>query len=344
MTTHASRSLRAGPGICLVAWLGILGGSHLAIGSDAIPWRSDLRVAEAEARAHDRLIWVQFTGSWCPNCVRMERESFVHPRVVGHARDSFVPVKLQSEDHEDLVDRFGLTGIPATILVRPSGEVVARHEGYVDTATFHSFLEGALIRSGRSPRQAPWGRTRTPAAAAAAATDQDADAAIVAPPLALSGYCPVSLITGHRLIPGRPALTLLHDGQAYRFADDRARGVFLNQPERFIAVNGGRCPVTQVERGEIRPGEPRWSALFRDHLYLCADEGGRARFLKDPRRYAHVAVADRQFCPHCWGREGLLARGTGATGASLVPAGWHPRPIVPVTLEARDPGSEALRR
>ena len=84
--------------------------------------------------------------------MRLERESFVHPQVVGHARDFFVPVKIQSEQHEDLVERFGLTGIPATILVKPSGEVVARHEGYVDAATFGSFLERALIRSGRSPR------------------------------------------------------------------------------------------------------------------------------------------------------------------------------------------------
>ena len=90
-------------------------------------------------------------------------ESFVHPRVVGHARNFFVPVKIQSEQHEDLVERFGLTGIPATILIKPSGEVVARHEGYVDTATFGTFLERALIRSGRSPWPARSELTQTAA-------------------------------------------------------------------------------------------------------------------------------------------------------------------------------------
>jgi thioredoxin-like negative regulator of GroEL len=124
----------------------------LALDDGAIPWRTDLHRAELEARAQNRLLWVQFTGSWCPNCLRLERESFVHPRVVGHARAFFVPVKIQSDQHEDLVERFGLSGIPATILVKPSGEVVARHEGYVDAATFGRFLERALIRSGRAPR------------------------------------------------------------------------------------------------------------------------------------------------------------------------------------------------
>src|SRR5262245_21955868 len=165
MTIRTSRSLRVGLGACLAVWLGVACAAIPSLGSEAIPWRSDLRSAEVEARAQDRLVWVQFTGSWCPNCVRLERESFIHPQVIGHARDVFVPVKIQSEAHEDLVDRFGLSGIPATILLTPSGEVVARHEGYVDTATFLAFLEGALIRSGRAPRPAPPALARTSAPA-----------------------------------------------------------------------------------------------------------------------------------------------------------------------------------
>src|SRR4051794_1282770 len=152
MTKRIDRPRRVGRGLCAVSWLVIGCGSVLAMGPDAIPWRSDFRRAEAEAKAQDRLLWLQFTGSWCPSCVRLEREAFVHPQVVGHARQFFVPVKLQSEEHEDLVERFRLTGIPATILITPGGEVVARNEGYVDTATFHALLETALIRSGRSPR------------------------------------------------------------------------------------------------------------------------------------------------------------------------------------------------
>ena len=163
MTKRNDRPRRIGLGITLACWLGTVCVTVLALDHEAIPWRTDLHRAEIEARAQNRLLWVQFTGSWCPNCVRLERESFVHPQVVGHARDFFVPVKIQSEQHEDLVERFGLTGIPATILVKPSGEVVARHEGYVDAATFGTFLERALIRSGRSPRPARSELTQTSA-------------------------------------------------------------------------------------------------------------------------------------------------------------------------------------
>jgi thioredoxin-like negative regulator of GroEL len=163
MTKRNDRSRRIGLGTTFACWLATACVTVLALDDGAIAWRTDLHRAELEARAQNRLLWVQFTGSWCPNCVRLERESFVHPRVVGQARAFFVPVKIQSEQHEDLVERFGLSGIPATILVKPSGEVVARHEGYVDAATFSSFLERALIRSGRAPRLARSELTRTSA-------------------------------------------------------------------------------------------------------------------------------------------------------------------------------------
>jgi thioredoxin-like negative regulator of GroEL len=161
MTKRNDRPRRIGLGITLACCLGTVCVTVLALDDRAIPWRTDLPRAEIEARAQNRLLWVQFTGSWCPNCVRLERDAFVHPRVVGQARDFFVPVKIQSDEHEDLVERYGLTGIPATILVKPSGEVLARHEGYVDAATFGTFLDRALIRSGRMHGPARSELTRT---------------------------------------------------------------------------------------------------------------------------------------------------------------------------------------
>jgi hypothetical protein len=152
MTERKDRLGQVGLGLALFCCLAVVGESVLGLGPETIPWRTDFHGAEMEARARSRLLWVQFTGSWCPNCLRMERESFVHPQVVDQACSNFIPVKIQSEQHEDLVDRFGLSGIPATVLVKPSGEVIARHEGYVGAAAFHGFLERALIQSGRSPR------------------------------------------------------------------------------------------------------------------------------------------------------------------------------------------------
>jgi YHS domain-containing protein len=254
---------------------------------EAIAWQTDLPRAEREARAQDRLLWVQFTGSWCPNCVRLERETFADPRIIAHARDHFIPVKLQSERHLDLVDRFGVSGIPATIVLKPEGGVLAKNEGYVDAAAFHAFLEKALIRSRRGSGAPPVPSAGLPESAPGRDPGSGDE-----PRVALAGFCPVSLVEGCRLIPGQPGLSLPYQGQVYRFADDRMRNAFRQQPGRFLPVDGGRCPVARVDRSEVRPGEALWSVRYRDRLFLCADKEAQARFMKNPERYARAVLAD----------------------------------------------------
>jgi YHS domain-containing protein len=265
-----------------------------------IEWRSDLQDANAEARSKQRLLWIQFTGPWCHFCNLMDRESFIHPRVVVQSRDHFVPIKLQSDTYVELATRLGVGGLPATVLVAPSGEVVAKHEGYVDGETFVAFLESARVRvEGTSPARTP-APAREPAVPPARRVEAE---------LAMAGFCPVSLVQEHRLVPGQDAVSLEHEGRVYRFANPVVRSTFQRQPERFIPVNSGRCPVNQVDRAVAKTGEARFGVLYQGHLYLCSDEESRARFMRNPDRYCHVDLADRGLCPHCWGHDFVLAKG-----------------------------------
>jgi hypothetical protein len=195
---------------------------------------------------------------------------------------------LRSDIHEELALRYGLTRLPATVILKPSGEVVARREGFADAETFQTFLDTALRSGVGAAGSSPPRRTE--------------------PEVALAGYCPVSLVQDHCLVPGETAVTLEHNGRVYRFANALVRSLFRKSPERFTPVNAGHCPVAQVDRGEKVAGDPRWGALYRGHLYLCADRVGRDLFLQDPDRYARVDLADRALCPHCWSPDGLPPR------------------------------------
>jgi hypothetical protein len=267
-------------------------------GPATIGWRHDLPRALAEARALDRLVWVQFTGPWCHNCLRMERESFNHPSVLGQAAAEFVAVKLRSDVHEELAVGYGLSALPATVILRPTGTVVATTQGFLDPGSLAAFLRDALAREGRPTTARDDTRLESTAAQAPAERTPS-----------LQGYCPVSLVENHRLVPGRRSLTVVHRGEVYRVAGESERGRFRSQPERYVPVNGGRCPVSQVDRGVFRAGSPRTGVLYEGHLYLCGDESDRQRFLQHPERYAHVDAADRGFCPHCWAHDDLLVRG-----------------------------------
>jgi YHS domain-containing protein len=265
-----------------------------------ISWRDDYGGALEEAKATNRLVWIQFTGPWCPNCMRMERDSFPDADVIDHAQRSFVPLKLRSDVHEQLALGFNLSGLPATVLVAPTREIVAVRQGYLGPEELEQLLSQGL---------ADWrGREATAKAAAETKKEAASHPKDEARP-ALSGYCPVSLITNHRLVRGQSEHTVRHEGHVYRFASADLSSHFRKDPERFIPVNRGNCPVTQVDDGAAKPGDPRWGVLYQGRLFVCASDEARRRFLGDPQRYAMVDVAEQGFCPHCLGETGLLVRG-----------------------------------
>lgn len=264
--------------------------------STAVPWRTDLAQAKSEAASTGRPLWIQFTGPWCYNCRRMEAEAFAQTDVVGYAHSAFVPVKLAADEYEQFALGFGLSCLPATVILRPNGEVVSRVQGYNTPDAFLTFLRDALNRAG-GPTTAGTAR-------------QDAGPPR---PTALGGYCPVSLVDAHRLRAGGQTTSVEFEGVIYRFADAQAREAFQKAPARYVPVDAGRCPVARVDLGEARAGSPRWGALYGGHLYLCGSEGDRARFLKHPDRYARVDLPLRDACPHCW----ALERG-------IVAARWSP--------------------
>ena len=283
-----------------------------------ITWRDDYGGALEEARASNRLLWIQFTGPWCPNCVRMERDSFPDADVIDQAQRSFVPLKLRSDIHEGLALGFNLTGLPATVLVAPTREIISVRQGYLGPDELELVLsQGVAAWRGRETVAAA---DKAKAEASAAVAEKAKDEATARggtatnrpkeeTKLALAGYCPVSLVADRKLVAGRAEHTVHHEGKAYRFASAAMTDLFRKDPERYIPANGGDCPVAELERGAAKSGNPRWGVLYQGRLYLCASAEDRRRFLGEPERYAMVDVAEQGFCPHCLRDTGLLVRG-----------------------------------
>jgi YHS domain-containing protein len=309
MIVPAPRRCRVASGVSIVVAMLCAGDRAItarALEPEAIAWRDDYGRALEEARVANRLLWIQFTGPWCPNCTRMERDSFPHPAVVQHARDSFVPVKLRSDVHEQLALRFNLSGLPATIIVTPNREIRASHQGYLGPEEFEAFLRESLSRTAEKPGDSEPARKPS-------TEDGDAEPEpsrlTIGEPLALSGYCPVSLVVDRKLVHGQSEYTVQHAGWNYCFASLDSSDRFRKDPDRYVPAKNGSCPVNQMDRGRTRKGDPRWGVLYKSRLFLCASEADRRRFLENPQHYAMVDVAEGGFCPHCIRESGLLVRG-----------------------------------
>jgi YHS domain-containing protein/thiol-disulfide isomerase/thioredoxin len=266
-----------------------------------ISWRNDYGGALEEARTSNRLVWIQFTGPWCPNCMRMERDSFPDADVIDHSQRSFVPLKLRSDVHEQLALAFNLSGLPATVLVTPTREIIAVRQGYLGPDELDGLLSEGLTTWRSREALAKADKNKSNASAPPSPKEE--------PKPALAGYCPVSLVGDRKLVAGKAEHSVRHAGQTYRFASAAMSDRFRKDPERFIPANDGDCPVTELDRGAPKAGNPRWGVLYQGRLYLCASDDARRRFLGAPERYAMVDVAEQGFCAHCITQTGLLVRG-----------------------------------
>jgi YHS domain-containing protein len=250
--------------------LALIATPHIAPAAEPIPriaWRTQYESAESEARASGRRLWLQFTGSWCVFCRKMDSEVFPRPEVASLARQAFIPVKVDSEERDDLLARFAVGGLPCTILLEPGGRELARIEGYAEPDEFLAFL-------------------------AARRPEPTAE-------VALAGFDPVLLLAGSGLAPGQPTLTAHYDGQEFRFADEADRAAFLRDPERYVPACRGLCPVELVDASRREAGHPRFGVYYRGRLYVCSGEEARRRFAANPDRYADADLADNGHCPHC---------------------------------------------
>lgn len=269
---------------------------------DAIAWREDYAAALEESRADGRPLWIQFTGPWCPNCLKMERDSFTQSIVRDRARAGVIPVKLRSDVNEELAVSLGLSGLPASVILDPSRRVLASHQGYLGPEELAGFLDLAV--DSRAVEPPAGGPAEGDQLAEWDEPGQEANA-----PVALGGYCPVALVAANQMVPGRDDLAFAYEGHLYKCADQTALEKFRRDPERYAPASDGACPVSRIDRGEAVGGDPRWGVLYQGRLYLCASEAEQLQFVEDPGRYAAVDVEDGGYCPHCIAQSGKLVPG-----------------------------------
>jgi len=114
------------------------------------------------------------------------------------------------------------------------------------------------------------------------------------PPLALDGYCVVSLwhdmkSRNRRWTVGDKSHGVIHRGRTYLFSDaDKARRFFEN-PDRYAPVYSGCDVVVAAEQGRKIEGQRSHGAMFGDRIYLFSSEESLQKFENNPNRYAGLA-------------------------------------------------------
>lgn len=102
----------------------------------------DIKAAKAKAAREGKLIFLEFTASYCTPCQMMEQYTFADPSVSRFVRENYVPVKvdIQSFDGYDLKNQYKISLLPTIIVLNSKGVQLGRHEETFTAPRFISVL------------------------------------------------------------------------------------------------------------------------------------------------------------------------------------------------------------
>jgi thiol-disulfide isomerase/thioredoxin len=100
----------------------------------------DLAAALERAKREKKRVLVDFETTWCGPCKLMDQLVYSAQPVVDAARE-VIAVKVDGDEHKDLVKRFQVGGYPTMILLDADGKELRRGSGYHSVAKMVEMLK-----------------------------------------------------------------------------------------------------------------------------------------------------------------------------------------------------------
>jgi thiol:disulfide interchange protein DsbD len=108
--------------------------------SSGINWNTDLNTAFGQAQASNKMVFADFYADWCHYCKQMDSETYTDINVQQRIAQSYIAVKIDTDDHPDLSSQYGIYGLPTIIIFDSNGQEIKRIEGYQSASQLLSQL------------------------------------------------------------------------------------------------------------------------------------------------------------------------------------------------------------
>jgi YHS domain-containing protein len=112
------------------------------------------------------------------------------------------------------------------------------------------------------------------------------------PPLALEGYCPVTLVESRSLPSGDPwqvgdpNVGAIHRGMLYLFTNTANQQKFMANPDHYSPVLRGHDPVLALDKNQAVPGRREFGVFCEGRIYLFSSEATLEHFARNSKRYS----------------------------------------------------------
>ena len=110
-----------------------------------------------------------------------------------------------------------------------------------------------------------------------------------APPIALEGYCVVTLLEQKQWRRADVNYGAVHEGRTYLFASAAEQMKFLADPNRYSPAFSGLDPVVLARRGERVDGKRSCGLTYKQQIFLFSDEASLNAFKSAPLDYIGAA-------------------------------------------------------
>jgi thioredoxin-related protein/YHS domain-containing protein len=257
------------------------------MGSDSDIFRTDFKAAMQEAEEKKLPLLVHFYAEWCMPCKRMDREVFPSSSVKEMLGSRFVAVKINSDDRQDLVRRYGVETLPSDLVIDSlTGRVITLHAGYQDRTSYLSSASQAEASFNKAhPRNLVVAK---PVADAKSVTPELGEPK---PIIGLAGFSPVALAKKRQWNRGSAEFAWEYKEVTYHLSSREELEEFRNKPEAFAPRLLGCDPVILWESDKAVSGDIKYAAFFDDELFLFKSDERRKQFKASPEKYIRLQHA-----------------------------------------------------
>ncbi len=106
-------------------------------------WLTDYKQAQQQAKANNKLLLLDFTGSdWCAWCMKLRKEVFSQPEFQQYASKNLVLLEVDFPrakeqakairmQNQSLAEQYGIQGFPTIVVLNGAGKIVGQL-GYME--------------------------------------------------------------------------------------------------------------------------------------------------------------------------------------------------------------------
>lgn len=111
---------------------------------DAIDWKKlSLQEAQALSKETGKPIFIDISAVWCGYCKKMKRNVYTQDAVVSKVNEEYIALAIDGEKGEgvELVKKHKVRGYPTQFILDAEGNILNRHDGYMNEGKLLSFLK-----------------------------------------------------------------------------------------------------------------------------------------------------------------------------------------------------------